>query len=200
MTSTVKKPTAEAVEEKYSFAFLFMGITLVVLGMIAAFAAIISNFISVVVIGGVLIAGGIAQLVHAFRARRRENMLLNVLSSIVYLIAGGIILYNPIAGALGLTLVMASYLLVAGVMRCVSAVQHRKESGWGWFLFGGIVDIALGMLISVGWPVTAFWVIIGLFVGIEMLTHGVAMIALSAAIRAAENVTSGEPVPGTFAR
>jgi uncharacterized membrane protein HdeD (DUF308 family) len=191
----MKNPGAEPLGEQYSFVFLFMGITLVVLGMITAFAAVFSNFITVVVLGCILIAAGIAQLIHTFRARGRENMLLNVLSSLLYLITGGIVLYNPIVGALGLTLLMAAYFFAAGVIRCVKAVQHRKESGWGWLLFGGIVNIVLAMLITVGWPVTAFWVI-GLFVGIELFMNGVAIIALSAAIPAVEKVSSDKPISG----
>lgn len=40
------------------------------------------------------------------------------------------------------------------------------------------MDLILGALIAMGWPATALWVI-GLFIGLEMLLHGFALMAIA---------------------
>ena len=38
-------------------------------------------------------------------------------------------------------------------------------------MFGGVVNVLLGILIWLQWPASAFWVI-GLFIGIDLLMTG----------------------------
>jgi uncharacterized membrane protein HdeD (DUF308 family) len=167
--------------ERFGGMFLFLGIALIVLGSIAVLSSVFVTMGAVMFVGGLLMAGGIAELIHAFRARKSENILWNILSSLVYLISGVLLLFNPIIGALSLTIVVAAYLLAMGVIRIWYSIKHRKEKGWGWFLFDGILNLALGGIIAYGWPFTGLWVI-GLFVGIEMITHGIAWLVLGGAV------------------
>jgi uncharacterized membrane protein HdeD (DUF308 family) len=48
------------------------------------------------------------------------------------------------------------------------AVPLRASKGWIWTMTGGVVSIALRVVIIVEWPVSALWVI-GLFVAIEAI-------------------------------
>jgi len=180
MTTTMRPPTEQRTDEIYSGTLLLFGISLVILGVLAIFSAVLFTFGTVLLVGCVMVAAGIAQGVHAFRTGQR--MALNLLSSLLYLIAGGVMLWNPFIGALSLTLVVGAFLVVAGFVRLSHGFSHRKEQGWGWFVSGGIIDVILGVVIGLGWPVTGLW-LVGLFVGIEMLIHGVASIALSSAMR-----------------
>jgi uncharacterized membrane protein HdeD (DUF308 family) len=183
------KPRAaeQAEDTSYSNVLLFFGIAMIVLGIVAIVASILFTIGTVMLFGGILVAAGIAESIHTFRARHRKQVFLHLLSAIVYLVAGGLILCNPIAGAMSLTLILSAFLCGMGIIRCAFGISHRKETQWGWFLFGGMIDIALGVLIVLGWPVISLWVI-GLFVGIEMITYGAACIALSTVIRDVEKV------------
>jgi uncharacterized membrane protein HdeD (DUF308 family) len=182
MTSTMRKGMTAEAEEDYSSIFLFFGIALVILGAIAIASSTVTTIGSVVVFGGILLAAGLAESIHSFRARRRDGVLLNVLSAVLYLVVGAMLLSSPLAGALSLTLVISAFLFAAGIIRFAYCVTHRAQPHWGWFLFGGIVDVALAILIAAGWPATGFWVI-GLFVGIELMFYGFATIAVSFAIK-----------------
>ena len=91
------------------------------------------------------------------------------------------LLRGPILGAVVLTLLLATYFLVAGVFRIVAAaVLHLPNRGW--VLFNGIVTLALGIITWGGWPASSFWVI-GLYLGITLILSGFARIMLALALR-----------------
>ena len=49
---------------------------------------------------------------------------------------------------------------------------------WGWIFGGGVLNLALGIMIWLQWPFSGFWGI-GLFVGIDMLFSGWTWIMLA---------------------
>ena len=85
-------------------------------------------------------------------------------------------------GATVLTLLIACFLVVGGVLRIVLAFQIRQHGSWIWLLLSGVIEVFLGLLIWTGWPGTSAWVI-GLFIGIRMLFQGSSMLALGLALR-----------------
>lgn len=185
--ATTMRPQNETqkVLESHAGTLLFMGAAMVVLGVIAIFGPGIVTVSSVILLGSVLIAAGIVEFIQSFRVAREEHkgrVLFNVMSAIVYLLAGATMLWRPVAGALSLTLLISAYLIVSGVINIAHGSRHRKEKEWGWFIFGGLLDVILGALIAAGWPSTGLWVI-GLFIGVELLTYGSAWIATSIGIR-----------------
>jgi uncharacterized membrane protein HdeD (DUF308 family) len=88
-----------------------------------------------------------------------------------------VMLRNPVASAATLTLFMAGFLMFAGFLRIVASLV-LKMSAWGWVMLNGIISLTLGVLILYQWPVSALWVI-GLFIGIELLMHGISLCALA---------------------
>jgi uncharacterized membrane protein HdeD (DUF308 family) len=81
-----------------------------------------------------------------------------------------------------LTLIIASFLLVYGVVALVLAFQMRPLPGWGWVLFDAIITILLGALLWAHWPNNSEWVI-GTLVGISFIASGVSRLMLSLAVR-----------------
>jgi len=186
MTTTMRPSDKQQIVEMYSRTLLFLGISLAVLGVVAILTSVFFTIGTVLVLGGVLVAAGVVECIHAFKAaKQQKKVILNVLSALLYFCVGGLLLWNPIVGALSLTLVISAYLFLNGVLSVALGIRHRKEPLWGWFIAGGIVDLILGTLIATGWPATALW-IIGLFVGIEMLMYGASWIAMSFAFKEIE--------------
>jgi uncharacterized membrane protein HdeD (DUF308 family) len=107
-----------------------------------------------------------------------------VLIAVLYLIAGAVVIRNPLGASLMLTLIFAGLLLAAGVVRIVIAVQLRGLRNWIWPLIGGIASMILGLIIIAGWPISGLWVI-GLFVAIELIIHGWSYVFIALAARAA---------------
>ena len=77
--------------------------------------------------------------------------------------------------------VFAVFFIMLGVVRMFNAgfVQYQHAE---WSMLVGIVSFVLGILILLGWPSSAFWVL-GLFVGIDILLTGLGMAASSICCR-----------------
>jgi uncharacterized membrane protein HdeD (DUF308 family) len=157
--------------------FIALGIGLILLGLLGVAVPFVATLATTLFIGWLLIAGGIASAIHAFQNRRWAGFPWVVVSSILYVIAGILVVANPLVGTLTLTLILAGFFIASGIVKIVRALQHRSMSGWGWLLFDGIITLVLGALIWARWPATAVWAI-GLLVGIEMLLGGFSMVML----------------------
>jgi uncharacterized membrane protein HdeD (DUF308 family) len=170
---------------------LGLGILLSVLGLLLIAAPALGTLAIDLLVGWFLIIGGIAQAVHAFMEKAWRGFLLELLSGVLYLVVGILLVFYPLAGAQALTLFLAAFLLVEGVVRIAMAMRVRPAQGWGWLLFGGIVTVILGILIWMQWPASALWVI-GLLVGINLLFTGWSLTMMAIALRAHEGrVASG---------
>ena len=156
---------------------LGLGIALIFLGVIAIGAPHVMTGAAVMALGFVLVFGGIAQFVHAWTEPDWGGRLLEILWAIIYVIAGVAALVKPWHAAIGLTLVFSIFLIADGVARSFWAFQMRPVRGWGWFLFGGVLAILLGILLLMKWPSTGIWAI-GLFIGIHILFSGWTMVML----------------------
>jgi uncharacterized membrane protein HdeD (DUF308 family) len=124
----------------------------------------------------------VGQIVHAFSARGWSGFALHLLGGVLYVLVGGWMILNPLLGALALTLLLAGFLVVQGICQIGLALRIRPARAWGWPLASGIVTLLLAVLIWVGWPSSALWVI-GLLVGIHLLLSGVSLTMLALAAR-----------------
>jgi uncharacterized membrane protein HdeD (DUF308 family) len=172
-----------------------LGVALIVLGTVAIIAAVATTLISVMVFGWLLLIGGIIQSVHAFWVRPWSGLLLQLLIGVLNIVVGLLIVANPGASALALTLLMAAFFVVGGIFRIVTAAEEHFP-GRGWALFSGLINILLGILIWAQWPASAFWVI-GLFIGIDLIFTGWWFIALAAMAKRLTSPTTTGTSPAT---
>jgi uncharacterized membrane protein HdeD (DUF308 family) len=157
--------------------FIALGLALVVLGAFAILMPFFSSVVTTVAIGSLLLLGGIALAIHALVNRKWAGSGWEIVSAIIYVIAGWVVVTSPISAKLVLTLVLSMFLIVEGIAKAVRALQHKDTPAWGWLLFDGIVSLILGIIIWRGWPGTAFWVL-GIFVGIELVLNGSSLMVL----------------------
>lgn len=161
--------------------YLALGIVLIVLGTVAIGSTFIMTIASVFFFGWLLIIGGVMAVIHAFWHKRWAGFFLDLLTGILYIIAGWMMVTNTKESALLLTLIIAMFLVFEGVFRIIAAVAARYPH-WGWVLFNGVISLVLGIMIWRQWPYSGLWVI-GLFVGIEMLLNGWSLVMLSLTAR-----------------
>lgn len=164
---------------KYSTWFMVYGIALILLGAIAIIAPGFATLAASVLLGWLLLIGGVFGVIAAFSAgTSAPGSWWHLLTAALYLLAGIALLWAPVAGALTLTIILAAYLLAAGVAKVVLAFRYRPSlpGTWAWMLVTGLIDIALGLLIASGLPGSALWVL-GLMIGIDLLFSGVALVA-----------------------
>ena len=160
--------------------FVLLGVALLVLGTVALGSAVVASLAAVVAIGALLLLGGAAEAVGAFLCRCWSGFFLELLSGMLSIVVGLLFLRAPVGALAALTLLVACFLLVGGILKVVSAVAYRFAA-WGWSLAGGIIDVILGVLIWQGWPASSLWVI-GLFVGINLIFREFNWIALGLAL------------------
>ncbi|MGD2055219.1 MAG: HdeD family acid-resistance protein [Gammaproteobacteria bacterium] len=168
---------------------LALGILFILLGTIGLGLSFVLTLTTVLLFGVLIAIGGVVQLVQAFRFKGWGSIFWHVLIGLLYLIAGVLIITDPVLASTVFTAMIAWILVAVGVLRLFMAVQMRGTNGWGWTLLGGLVSIALGVMILAQWPASGLWVI-GLFVAIEMIVNGWSCVLIALAARRA-----GEQIP-----
>ena len=166
---------------------------LIILGIASILLPGIASLATSIMVGWLLVAGGVFGLISDFSAgTKAPGFWWNLLTAALYLIAGIVLLVNPIAAVLTLTIVLAAYLLATGATKVVMAFHYKNviPKAWLWMLFSALVDIVLGVIIVAGLPGTALWVI-GLMVGINLLMTGVALLVSAFYCQAAEAPPAG---------
>jgi uncharacterized membrane protein HdeD (DUF308 family) len=159
-----------------------LGILLLVLGVIAICFPLASSLAAAIWVGWLLLIGGAVLLVHAVRGRQESGFWFKLLWAIVYLVAGLLLLASPVSGVLTLTLILAVLWVVEGTTAIALAFRLKPANPWGWVLFDGIVTVLLGLLVWIGWPGNAPW-LLGLFLGISLLSTGVSVLLFGLALR-----------------
>jgi uncharacterized membrane protein HdeD (DUF308 family) len=160
--------------------FLFEGIVLVILGVVAIVVPPIATLAVAILIGWLFIISGIAGLATTYLARQAPGFWWSLLSAVLAIAAGLVLLIWPAGGAVSLTLLLIVFFTIEGVLTIMFALDHKRElSGrWGWMLASGVVDLLLALMILAGLPSTAAWAL-GLLVGINMVFGGAALIAMA---------------------
>lgn len=164
---------------------LALGILLIILGTIGLYMTMFLTLASVFSFGVLLLVGGGAQIVHAFKARGWKSIVPSVLIAILYILSGMIVIGKPVAASALLTLMLAGAIIGIGVLRIAMGFQLRGFKNWIWPLMSGIIAILMGAVIIMQWPISGFWVI-GLFVAIEMIMNGWATIAIAVTAKNAD--------------
>jgi uncharacterized membrane protein HdeD (DUF308 family) len=167
--------------------FLGLGILLIVLGTIALGSSAVMTLATMVFVGWLMIGGGVLQAVHAFACKGWSGFFIDLLTGILYTVVGFMIVANPGATAIALTLLISMFLIFGGLFRIVVALAVRFQN-WIWLLLHGVVNLLLGIAVWRQWPLSGLWVI-GLFVGIDMVFNGWSLVMLGLA---AKNLPTSE--------
>jgi uncharacterized membrane protein HdeD (DUF308 family) len=198
---------------------LALGILMAVLGVIGLGMTYWLTIVAVFWFGALAIVGGVAQLIDAFHHKGWKGIAWHVVIGVVYILAGIVLIAMPVSSAFWLTLFLAATLVIVGIFRIVLAFQMRGPRGfWFWVLLSGIVSIVLGLLIygtvvppdaqalataegQLAWVKSWGWVI-GLFVAIELIMEGAALIAMAMATKTLQETAgpnADHPQGGTTA-
>ncbi|MCP0914556.1 MULTISPECIES: HdeD family acid-resistance protein [Legionella] len=161
---------------------LGLGILFVLLGAIGLGMVVGLTLASVLVLGVLLIIAGVMQIIDAFKCRDWNGVLWHALIGVLYIVGGGIIVYDPIFASTVLTALIAAVLIVIGTIRVIMALALRHSRGWGWLLLAGLIAVLLGILILMQWPWSGFWVI-GLFVAVDLMISGWTYIFMALALK-----------------
>ncbi len=182
MSATAASTPGAAIVKKATGWSVVLSILMIVAGILAIIVPPASGIAVTILVGWLMILCGAAHLVYAWHARSGGGLLWGILLGTVYIIAGGYLLLNPVAGLASLTLVLGAYLLVESILEFILSFQVRPLPGSGWLLVDGIVTLILAIMIWRAWPSSSLWAI-GTLVGISMVFSGCARLTISLAAR-----------------
>jgi uncharacterized membrane protein HdeD (DUF308 family) len=161
--------------------FLALGVLLIVLGMSALGSSVTMTLATMVFVGWLMIVGGVLEALHAFACKAWSGFFIDLLTGVLYAVAGFMIVANPGATAVVLTMLIAMFLIFGGVFRIITAITIRFHN-WIWLLLHGVISLLLGISIWRQWPLSGLWVI-GLFIGIDMIFNGWSLVMLGIAAK-----------------
>jgi uncharacterized membrane protein HdeD (DUF308 family) len=193
LMSLLAKPDVSAAVSQsmhdYWGLFLAEGIVLSVLGLAAIIVPPLAGLFATVVLGWLFLISGIVGLFTTLRAREAPGFGWSLLSALVAMIAGGLLLWNPLQGLATLTYVLTAFFIADGILIIVLATAHRRElSGkWEWMMVNGIIDLIIAGIIIAGFPGTLVWVF-GLLVGVDMLFGGASLIVMALQARKSADI------------
>ena len=136
-----------------------------------------------VVIAWLIQCMGAILFIHAIDSRGEGHLPWKMLVAFLYLIFGFYFLKHSIPTGPVLTLLLTVFFLAEGVLDLAGYFQGRKAGASGWILFDGIITLLLGLLVWRQWPSSSLRVI-GILVGISMMTTGLTRTMMSLAARA----------------
>ena len=163
-------------------ALIGLGILFIVLGMIGVAGQVFFSFVSVNILGVFLFAGGILQGAHAFQSSGWKSVSVQMVFAILYIIAAVYVWAFPIPALEVITLWLAAIFFVTGVLRLISAFQHRHFSEWIWMALSAAISILMGVLIMNSFPASSLW-LPGLLIAIELILQGWSLLFLGFAAR-----------------
>ncbi len=160
---------------------LALGIVLIILGILALGSLVFAAIITLSILGWILFVSGLIQLVQTFWSRSWGGLSLHLLAGVLGIVVGLLIIFNPNTTILVLSFILAIFFIVSGLYRLFSAVIMRFPN-WGWSFAYGFLAFLLGILIISLGPTVGF-VIIGLFIGLELIFNGISWIAVALAAK-----------------
>jgi uncharacterized membrane protein HdeD (DUF308 family) len=161
---------------------IVLSVLMIIAGVLAIVVPPAFGLAVTMLLGWLLVFCGAAHLAFAWETRHSGGLWWGLLLGVVYIVAGGYISLQPMAGLTSLTLVLAAYLLMGSILEFILAYQLRPLPGSGWLVLDAIVTLILAIMIAWTWPANTSWVI-GTLVGISMLFSGMTRLMLSLAAR-----------------
>ena len=181
--SGAQKAVRDAVRV-HSGLFLAQGVVMTLLGVVAVIWPQISSVAVDFYVGWLLLLSGVVALATMFFAPNAAGFFWSLLTGALSLFAGVLLLWHPVEGVVSLTLVLVAFFIAEGVFQIGAAFAYRTAlpESWAWMLVSGVADLVLAILIVSGWPGSASWAL-GLIVGVNLITSGVATAMVATAAR-----------------
>jgi uncharacterized membrane protein HdeD (DUF308 family) len=154
-------------------------ILLIVLGIIALVLPLFAGLFAATAVGVLLILSGGVGLASALRGGKHWHRGWSIASAVIALIVGLLIVFNPLVGAISLTLLLGAYLLLDGVSLIGLALDQRKRgtARWGLLALSGGLDLVLALLALMLGAVGSA-VVVGIIVGIDLIAAGAALLLI----------------------
>ena len=177
---------------KYSLWYLIQGVLLIAAGFLAIIYPVISSVAVIFLLGWLLIISGVLQGISLIGARHVPHFWLQLISVALAILIGFLFLRDPEQGLLTITLLLIVFFMIEGISKVVFSLTIRPFPNWGWVFASGLIGILLSLILWASLPVTAMW-LIGLLLGMQLISVGAAIAYLAWQVRQASAPPGAQP-------
>jgi uncharacterized membrane protein HdeD (DUF308 family) len=172
MTAFVDTPFRAEVRKEASH-LMWLGVALLVIGVVALVFPMISTLVATLFVGWLLIITGFMSLFLAFSIRGAGPFFGALLFSLLSIAAGAFMVARPTVGEIAITISLGALFMVQGAFEGVLAFALRPARGWGWMLISAVASVVLSIVILSGLP-TLSLVTLGILIGVNFISSGIA--------------------------
>ena len=158
----------------------WLGVAMTVVGAVAIGFPIISTIATALFVGWMFLLAGIFLFIGSFHIHGTGPFFGALLMALLMIAGGVFLLFNPLAGAFALTIVLGVLFLVQGAFEIALAFEMRPHSAWVWMLTSGAASVLLALVIAFGLPGISL-IAIGILLGINFASTGLGYIFASRA-------------------
>lgn len=150
--SVTTMPASESIRN-YWWVFLLQGLVAIGFGLVLFFQPVVTLVVMTTFLGVYWLIDGVFKVIGAVTGRSGDrSWWLLLLAGLLGIVAGLVVLSQPLLATfltqLFLVYMLAAQALIGGILSIIWAVRVRNEiQGEGWVIIGGILAIALGILL-----------------------------------------------------
>lgn len=157
---------------------LIIGLLSILAGVFALFNPFPATLAVNMIAGWSFLILGIVQAIEAFRIQGWGARIWAVLLGLIGGFVGLNLLANPLKGVIVLTLLLATVFLVSGVVKIITGFRIGRGDLRLLLLISGAASLVLALIIFSNFPASAAKAL-GILLGIELISNGVASVALA---------------------
>lgn len=130
--------------------FVWLGLAAVLMGGLALKYPVMSHFVTGTILGVVLSLAGVFKMVRSLWAPEWLGFFWEELNGAAELVGGVMVFFNPVKGAIAISLLIAFIFLIHGLLQIALAVRlHGLKNGWYWFVASGTVTLLASIALFV---------------------------------------------------
>jgi uncharacterized membrane protein HdeD (DUF308 family) len=112
--------------------FLFEGVILIFLGILAVAAPVIATLAVDIYIGWLFLFAGIVGFFAVFSMQDIASFLLSLIPAVLSIVIGGLLIWKPAEGALSLTALLVVFFAAEGLFQIVTSIAYRDYIADSW--------------------------------------------------------------------
>lgn len=168
----------------------WIGVCLLVIGTIMCFIPGLDLMTAAIVFGILLCALGVGTIIGYAAYGYRDRLTgWTLAAGIIDLILGFLFLVNPLVSGTIIPFLLAIYLVAYGIVQFFIAARmsNLRQAGYGWYIYGGIVAILVGILFlfAPGW--------FPIFLLVYLMARGIALMIAGASGETNDTTDSRHP-------
>lgn len=162
---------------KLPILFMIAGALMVVGGFLALANPFAASLAVTTLVGIFFLIGGVGQLWAAWSTPDDDHRTWHGILGLLALVLGVMLVANPVAGTLSLTLLVGLLFLLSGAGRLVVALRLRGSRYYWLMLVSGALSVLIGILVLANIAAAAT-TLLGLLLGLQLILEGAVLLVL----------------------